>query len=81
MTTRKSNIETETNQITAFQGYSRTVLVSNSRKSEKYHKPRGGTLSRCGRTNTEFERKELGDVIQEYEPCEKCFDGDNRGDD
>lgn len=80
MTTRKSNIDTEGNQISALPGDTRTVLVSNSRKSEKYHKPLGGTLSSCGKTNTEFQREELAAVNDEYGPCELCFGNTGGGD-
>lgn len=74
MTTRNSKIETEDNQRSAFSDNQRTVLVTTSRKAEKYHKALAGTLTACGRTNAEFNQRELGDVTDEYDACAKCFD-------
>ena len=74
MTTRKSKIETEDNQRSAFSDNQRTVLITDSRKAEKFHRALAGTLTSCGRTNADFQQHELGDVSDEYEPCAKCFD-------
>lgn len=65
MTTRNSNIDSDTNQITAFSESTHTVLVADTRDSEKYHKPLGGTLSSCGRHNSDLEREELAEVDDE----------------
>lgn len=75
MTTRNSKIETDSNQRSAFLDTQETVLVTNSRKAEKYHKALAGTFTACGRTNASFKQKALVDVEDEYEPCEKCFNG------
>ena len=75
MTTRKSKIETEDNQRSALSDNQSTVLITESRKAEKFHKALAGTFTACGRTNADFQRRELNAVEDEYEPCDKCFDG------
>lgn len=74
MTTRKSHLETDNNQVTAKFDAQRTVLITESRKAEKYHKALAGTFTACGRTNAEFEQRQVENVPDEYGPCVKCFD-------
>lgn len=79
MTTRNSDIETDNNQPSPQNtGVIINVLIARTYQAEKYHRQRAGTFTSCGRTNTDFELVARQDVPDDYEKCEKCFQGEGQ---